>query len=147
MSRTAEIITLQFGVTANHVGAHVWNLQESYPEELSERGVVDHEVLYRRVEQSKHRSQYQFDEPSASSSAPLLTPRALIFSRSRGEVGGFGSWGDVARSGATKTATTTAAATATAAAAATGATAAAATVISDRTTWRQRWQQRQEQCW
>ncbi|KAI8873333.1 hypothetical protein GQ42DRAFT_160589 [Ramicandelaber brevisporus] len=117
MSRTAEIITLQFGVTANHVGAHVWNLQESYPEELSERGVVDHEVLYRRVEQSKHRSQYQFDEPSASSSAPLLTPRALIFSRSRGEVGGFGSWGDVARSGATKTATTTAAATATAAAA------------------------------
>ncbi|CAE6950206.1 MSTO1, partial [Symbiodinium natans] len=50
-----EVITLQFGHFANHVGAHYWNLQdEAAAQEESagddEEGLIDHTRLFHAAE-------------------------------------------------------------------------------------------------
>lgn len=48
MSSSREIITLQFGNYANHVGAHFWNIQElSFDYTGSKSTDINHNVLYR----------------------------------------------------------------------------------------------------
>ena len=67
---THEIITLQFGHSANFVGTHFWNIQESAfcfgdVDKVDPRDQVDHDVLFR--EGRNHLNQTTF------------TPRLLLF--------------------------------------------------------------------
>ncbi|XP_065366308.1 protein misato [Calliphora vicina] len=50
MSKTREILTLQFGNYANYIGAHWWNIQESgfSYDQYGEPGEICHDVLYRQ---------------------------------------------------------------------------------------------------
>ena len=45
MRGRGEIVTLQFGDYANHVGAHFWNAQDEGLEEASSGGEIDAGVL------------------------------------------------------------------------------------------------------
>ncbi|KAI8329579.1 tubulin domain-containing protein [Blakeslea trispora] len=68
-----EIITLQLGSIANHVGTHFWNAQEEYFSRSTEGDEIDHQVLYRQGETANGQATY--------------APRTLIYDLK----GGFGS--------------------------------------------------------
>ncbi|KAI9338876.1 tubulin domain-containing protein [Pilaira anomala] len=68
-----EILTIQLGSIANHVGTHFWNSQEEYFNYGGSTEELDHNVLYRSGE--------------TSSGVTTYTPRALIYDLK----GGFGS--------------------------------------------------------
>ncbi|EGD73510.1 hypothetical protein PTSG_05214 [Salpingoeca rosetta] len=64
-----EVITLQFGNYANHVGAHFWNLQDAMidytGQEPESEDPISHDVLFRCGE--------------TPSGAPTYTPRLLLY--------------------------------------------------------------------
>ncbi|OAC99483.1 hypothetical protein MUCCIDRAFT_122290, partial [Mucor lusitanicus CBS 277.49] len=72
-----EIVTLQLGSLANHVGTHFWNSQEEYfnygDSTQIKTDEINHDVLYRQGE--------------TSSGVLTYTPRTLIYDLK----GGFGS--------------------------------------------------------
>lgn len=87
-----EIIYVQAGTYANHIGTHFWNTQESYlnalsqtsPPEASDISEIDPQVAFRRSEQQVGISTCNTIYGCVIDDVPrgqteTLTPRAVVF--------------------------------------------------------------------